>query len=209
MVEHAGADDLVECLAELPDPLDREPMEIEISQSIFSLQIARVAQAGLADVDCGDPCIGFTQRMNGSLGCSAAGDQDLSICPWLLRWPQHEGQCPTPIGVPIEVAVPIKVADRRRIRVVLVEGAHRVGRIGGHRCSRLLPSHMRLSAPSSGNRIGRPAGETGPTGKLSNPIRLAYECLFSCSLRSTSSRLKLAAFWRCGYSLNVCRNSPM
>jgi hypothetical protein len=31
----------------------------------------------------------------------------------------------------------------------------------------------------------------------------------SCSLRSTSSRLKLAAFWRCGYSLNVCRNSPM
>jgi hypothetical protein len=30
----------------------------------------------------------------------------------------------------------------------------------------------------------------------------------SCILRSTSSRLKLAAFWRCGYSLNVCRNCP-
>src|SRR5215475_6279174 len=32
--------------------------------------------------------------------------------------------------------------------------------------------------------------------------------VLSCILRSTSSRLKLAAFWRCGYSLNVCRNSP-
>jgi hypothetical protein len=39
--------------------------------------------------------------------------------------------------------------------------------------------------------------------------RQLYECLLSCSLRSTSSRLKLAAFWRCGYSLNVCRNSPI
>ena len=33
VVEHAGADDLVEHLAELPDLLDREPMEIEISQA--------------------------------------------------------------------------------------------------------------------------------------------------------------------------------
>src|SRR5215471_7816061 len=32
--------------------------------------------------------------------------------------------------------------------------------------------------------------------------------VLSCILRSTSSRLKLAAFWRCGYSLNVCRNCP-
>ena len=33
MVEHAGADDLVEGLAELPDLLDREPMQIEVSQA--------------------------------------------------------------------------------------------------------------------------------------------------------------------------------
>src|SRR5262245_44087907 len=32
--------------------------------------------------------------------------------------------------------------------------------------------------------------------------------VLSCILRSTSSRLKLAAFWRCGYPLNVWRNSP-
>ena len=167
---------------------DRESMEIEISQAIFSLEIARVAQAGLADVDCRHTSIGFAQRMNGSLGCSAAGDQDLSICPGFLRWPQQEGQCPTPIRVAIEVAVSIEVADRRRIRAALVESAHRVGRIGGRRCSRLLPSHMRLFAPRK-RRAGR---RTRPA--LSMPVRRGYVWVLSCSLRRTSSRLKLAAF---------------
>ena len=102
-------------------------MEIEISQSIFLLKIARVAQAGLADVDCRHPRIGLAQRMNGSLRCSAAGDQDLSICPRLLRRPQQKGRCPAPIRVAIELAVPIEVVDRRRIRVAFVESAHRVG----------------------------------------------------------------------------------
>jgi hypothetical protein len=101
-------------------------MESEVSQSIFLLKIARVAKAGFADVDCRDPSIRFTQRMNGSLGCPAAGDQDLSICPLPLRWPQEKGQCPTPIRVAIEVAVPIEVFDRRRIRVALVKSAHLV-----------------------------------------------------------------------------------
>ena len=81
MVEHARADDLVECLAELPDLLDRQPMEIEVLQSIFLLKIARVVQAGFADVDCRDPGIRLAQRMDSSLGCSAAGDQDLLDLP--------------------------------------------------------------------------------------------------------------------------------
>src|SRR5271167_1428822 len=124
MVEHAGADDLVEQLAEFPDLLDRHPMKIEVLQAIFSLKIARVAQAGLADVDCRYTSIGLAQRMDGSLRRSTAGDQDFSICSRLLRRPQQKGQCPTPIGLPIELAVPIEVADRRRIRVALVKGSH-------------------------------------------------------------------------------------
>src|SRR6266851_461846 len=102
MVEHTGTDDLVEHLAKLLDLLDREPMESEVSQPIFSLKIARVTQAVLADVDCRHTSIRFAQRMNGSLGCSAAGDQDLSICPWLFSRPQQKRQCPAPIGVAIE-----------------------------------------------------------------------------------------------------------
>ena len=87
MVQHAGTDDLIECLAELSDLLDPESMEIENSQSIFLLKIARVVQTGLADVDRRDMSIGLAQRMDGSLRCSAAGDQDLSICPRRLSRP--------------------------------------------------------------------------------------------------------------------------
>jgi hypothetical protein len=43
MVEHAGADDLVECPAELPDLVDREAMQIEVSQAVFLLKVALVA----------------------------------------------------------------------------------------------------------------------------------------------------------------------
>ena len=115
--------------------------------------------------------------MDGSLGRSAAGDQDLSICPRLLRWPQQKGRCPAPIRVPIELAMPIEVVDRRRIRVALVESAHLVGWIDGRRCSRLFPSHVRLFAPFLHrplcNRHGAAAGE--PERPPLDPVRLGYE----------------------------------
>src|SRR5262245_25417659 len=38
--------------------------------------------------------------------------------------------------------------------------------------------------------------------------RHSYLPWFSCIFLRTSSRLKLAAFWRCGYSLNVARKLP-
>ena len=126
---------------------DREAMKLEVSQAVFSLKIARVTQARFADVDCRHLRIRLAQRMDRGLRGAAAGDQDLSICPRLLRRPQQQRQCPTPIRVAIELAVPIEVGDRRRIRVALVKGAHLVGRIGGRWCSRLFPSHVRLFAP--------------------------------------------------------------
>jgi hypothetical protein len=127
VMEHSRTDDLIEHLAELPDLFDRQPMEIEVLQAVFSLKTARITQAGFADVDRRYASIRLAQSMDGSLGRPAASDQDLSISPGLLRWPQQKGQCPTPIGVAIEVAVPIKIADRRRIRMAFVEGAHLVG----------------------------------------------------------------------------------
>src|SRR6516165_2333343 len=126
MVQHTGAGDLIKSLAELADLLDRQPMEIEVSQAVFLLKLAGMTEAGFADVDGRDVSVGLAQRIDGSLGGSAAGDQYLSIWPVLLRGPHQQGQCPTPIGVVIELAVPIEVAKRRRIRVALVESAHRV-----------------------------------------------------------------------------------
>ena len=125
MVQHAGTDDLIECPAELPDLLDREPMEIEVSQVISLLKIARMAQAGLADVDCRYPSVRLAQRIDGSLRRSTAGDQDLSIWPLLLRRPQQQRHRPASIRVPIELAMPIEVAKRRRIRMAFVKSAYR------------------------------------------------------------------------------------
>src|SRR5260370_30026928 len=159
MVEHAGTDDLIEHLPELPDLLDREPMEIEVSQSIFLLKIARAAQAGFADVDCRHPSTRLAQRVDGSLGGSTPGNQDLSICPLLLCRPQQERQCTTPIRVPIELAVPIEVADRRRIRVAIVKSAHRIGR-GGGRGYPLFRRPLWLSAPPPPPALRQP--DRGP-----------------------------------------------
>src|SRR5208282_1230048 len=63
-----------------------------------------------------------------------------------------------------------------------------------------------LHRPLLRARIGRPP-ENRTTAPL--PVRRDYVWALSCSFRSTSSRLKLAAFWRCGYSLKVAKNSPI
>jgi hypothetical protein len=72
VVEHAGTDDLVEHPAELPYLLDREPMEIEVLQTIFLLKLARMTQAGFADVDCRDMSVRLAQCISGSLRRSTA-----------------------------------------------------------------------------------------------------------------------------------------
>lgn len=81
VMEHARTDDLIENLAELPDLFDRQPMEIEVLQAVFSLKIAGITQAGFADVDSRHASIRFAQSMDGTLGGSAAGDQNRSISP--------------------------------------------------------------------------------------------------------------------------------
>ena len=103
VMEHAGAHDLVERAPQFPDALDRELMEFEIVEVVLALQIARVAQAGLADVDGRDSRLGLAQRMAGRLRRAAAGDQDLLVLPRLLGRPHPMEQRPAAGGIPIEV----------------------------------------------------------------------------------------------------------
>ena len=98
MVGHAGADDLVEHLAELADPLDREPMEIEVSQAVFPLEIARMAQAGLADVDRRHMSVGLAQRVDrepATCRSRRPGSLDLPAAPPLAT---EEGTMPAATG---------------------------------------------------------------------------------------------------------------
>ena len=101
-------------------------MQVEVSQAVFLLKIARVPQAGFADVDRSYVGVRLAQRVGGRLRGPTAGDQDGSVWPRLLGRPQQQGQCPAPIRVAIELAMPIEVAKRRRVRVNLVKGTDRI-----------------------------------------------------------------------------------
>jgi hypothetical protein len=127
MVQHAGADDLIEGLAETPNVFDREPMECEVSQTVLSLKIAGVAETGFADVDPGHLRLRFAHRIGGGLRRAAAGDEDLSVGPRLCGRPKEERQRAPAVRVAIELAMPVKVAERRRIGVAFVKGADFVG----------------------------------------------------------------------------------
>jgi hypothetical protein len=50
MVQHAGADDLVEDLSETADVFDRKPVEIEVPEAVFSLKFARLRLASLMSI---------------------------------------------------------------------------------------------------------------------------------------------------------------
>jgi hypothetical protein len=130
MVQHAGADNLIEGLAETPNVFDREPMEIEVSQTVFSLKIASVAQTGFANVDPGYMRVRFAHRIGGGLRRAAAGDEDSSIRARRLPRPEEKRLRPPTIRVPVKFAMPVKVAERRRIWMALVKGPHLVGWIG-------------------------------------------------------------------------------
>ena len=87
MMKHACANDLVEGLAKLPDPLDRKPVELQVSYVVLLLKIAGVAQARFADVDRGHARVGLHERMTRGLRRSAPGDKDRSIWTRLLQRP--------------------------------------------------------------------------------------------------------------------------
>src|SRR5271166_3572008 len=144
MVQHAGADNLIENLSEAPDLFDCEPVEIEVSESIFSLKIARVAETVFADVDRGHLPVRLAHGMNDGLGGAAAGDQDLAR-RWPLRRPKEKRHRPPTIRIAIELAMPVEVAERRRIWMALVKGAH----IGGRSEGRRTVSHRTRPHPAS------------------------------------------------------------
>jgi hypothetical protein len=144
VVKDPRTNNLIEGPAELMNLLDREPMEIEVMQVIFPLQIARVAQAGFTDVDCRHLRVRFAQCMDRGLRRAAAGDQNLTAYRPLLCRPQQKSEGPTPIRVPIEFAVPLEIDERLGVGMALVKGAHLV--------------HPLANTPPLGGR-GRGGGE--------------------------------------------------
>src|SRR3984885_5502603 len=131
MMKHACANDLVERLAQLAYPLDRKPVELQISDVVLALKISSVAQACFADVDRGDTRVRLHERMTRGLRCAAASDKDGSIGTRLFQRPQQQKLRAPPLWIAITIKPLSEGGDRRRIRMRLVERANRLGAIGG------------------------------------------------------------------------------
>ena len=81
MVQNARADDLIETLAELADPLDRQLLHLEIGQVVLALEVFGAAHARRAEVDARHLGVRPAQGVLGRLRRPAAGDEDGVVFP--------------------------------------------------------------------------------------------------------------------------------
>src|SRR5580698_2790520 len=130
MMKHACANNLIERLAKLRDPLDRKPVELQISYVVLLLKIMGVAQTCFADVDRGDTRVRLHERMTRGLRCAASSDKDGSIGTRLFQRPQQQRLRAPPLRITIMIKALFEGGDRRRIRMRLVERANRLGALG-------------------------------------------------------------------------------
>ena len=128
MVKHARANDLIERLAKLADPLDRKPVELQISDVVLALKIAGVAQACFADVDRGHARVRLHERMTRGLRRAAASDEDGSIGARLLQRPEQQRLRAPPPRVSVAIETLLEAGHGRRIRMRFVERANRLRR---------------------------------------------------------------------------------
>ena len=199
MVQHAGADDLIEDLYRARRRLrSRSRRRSQISEFVFSLKLAAVAETRFADVDPRHLRVRLAHRMDGGLGRAAAGDQDLAIRRRLARRPKEKRQRPAAIGIAIELAMPVKVAERRRIGMALVKGPH-FARPDRRAVTRSLPP----KPPASSLQEARAAAKWLPLGSLSPRPAQCMPAAVSCIAFNASSSVKVLGFWIGGKSLKV------
>ena len=91
MVQHAGADHVVEALAEFGGALHGKLAHLEVGERVLALQLLRERDALGADVDPDDLGAGPAQRIVGGLGGAAAGDQYAAVVAVGLGRPEEMG----------------------------------------------------------------------------------------------------------------------
>src|SRR6266542_7108603 len=112
-------------------------MKFKVLQIVFLLQVTRVAQAGLADVDACHAGIGLAQGVSGCLRSTATGNEDLQVFSKWLGGPYQMKLSSTTLRVFVQITVFIQTCEWRRIRHPFIKGldlfgggAQRVGLLG-------------------------------------------------------------------------------
>ncbi len=125
MVKHARANNLVEGLAEFPDPLDRKAVELQISDVVLVLKITGVTQACFAEIDRSHARFRLHERVPRSLRGPTSSNKNFAIRPWRLERPQQQVLGSATVRVAIAVQAFLERRNRRRVWMELVEGANR------------------------------------------------------------------------------------
>ena len=158
MVQHPGADDLVEGLPELLHTLDRQLVQIEVREPVLALQLTRAAQADGADVDARNVRLGLDERVARRLRGAAARDQDLPVSPRRLRWASGDETAPGwRAGLRYRSRCSSRLVSGGGYGLPFVEIVHRVRRLGRRRSGRVAPVHRDVSGAGKRNHVGPPA----------------------------------------------------
>ena len=213
MMEHPGADDLIEAHFQIAYPLDGKLVDLEVVQVVFPLELLGVAHTGRAEVDAGHPSRRPAQGMLGRLRCPAAGNQDGLVFPIGSGRPEEMIVRPASLPVLPEPSIFLQAVDRRWIRMPFVEARAPPPQRSRHplfvirglsrylRC-RKEPMHgmvpcMGRSTEARGAPTAMPAR---PCGGQALPV------LDTCAI--TASRLNEAGFWRGGNLTKSCDLLP-
>ena len=124
MMEHPGADDLIEAHLQIAYPLDGKLEDLEIVQVVFPLELLGRAHTGCAEVDAGNLSRRPTQGMLGRLRCPAAGNEDGLVFPIGPCGPEEVIVRPAFLPVLPELSIFLEAVDGGWIGMTFVKRAH-------------------------------------------------------------------------------------
>jgi len=123
MVQHPGADHMLEISPQLAGTFHRKLLQFQVFDAVHALEALSLLDALGADIDANDSCPGPSQRHLSCLGGAATSNQDASVVAIRFGRPEQAG-----IGLATGIVpmppVPIEVSHRRRIGMTFVKRAH-------------------------------------------------------------------------------------
>src|SRR5262249_6806738 len=116
MMEHPGADDVIEAPLQFVYSIDGELMDLERAQVVLSLEPLGTADARRAEIDAGDPSPRPAQGIPGSLRRAASRNEDGVVFPVGSRRPEKMMVRAGLLWILPEPSIVLEAVDRRGIR---------------------------------------------------------------------------------------------
>ena len=123
MVEHSGADNVVEAGPQFACLFDGKTLDLQIVELVLSFEFLGAAHACCAEVDAGHLGCRPAHRVFGRLRSSAAGDENRLVLPEGSRGPKQMMLRALLLRV-LPGLILLEAIDRRGIWIVFVKRAH-------------------------------------------------------------------------------------